>query len=72
MTTNAELVAADPGDEIDFPSIRRQSGRHFLQHQVSDGVSPGIVDLLELVEIEHHQADQIAVVRLPLANAASS
>ena len=52
-----ELVAAQPRDRIHLAQESLEALRHDLEHPVAGGVSEGIVDLLEAVEVEEHQPD---------------
>ncbi len=49
-----ELVAAQPGHQVGAGE-RGEPLRHADQHLVSGGVSVAVVDLLEVVQVEHHR-----------------
>ncbi len=56
-----ELVAADPEGPVGPPDLLTQEATHLCQQLVSDPVALGIVDLLELVEVEEDQRHLVAV-----------
>ena len=48
-----ELLAAQPADDAaGLEPLRHHAGKE-LQHAVAEAVSEGVVDLLEVVEVEH-------------------
>ena len=49
---NSEFVAADTGDEIALADGRAQSRRHRPQQRVAKGMTAGVVDGFEFIEIE--------------------
>ena len=51
---DAELVAAEPRHGVARPDRLAQPARHLLQQHVARVVAERVVDLLEAVEIEHH------------------
>jgi len=48
-----ELIAPKPGDRIAVSSDHDQSSGHFSQYLITCCVAESVVDVLELVEIEH-------------------
>jgi len=52
-----ELVPAHPRDRIALADQAGHQGGHFLQQAVPEGVAERVVDLLELVEVEHRDGD---------------
>ena len=57
---HGELVPAEPGDAI----LRGRAGAavgELDQQVVADLVAEGVVDLLEVVEVEEHEAERLAV-----------
>jgi hypothetical protein len=50
-----ELVAADAGDEIDFPRPLQQDGRDVGQRQVAEHMPASRVVVLQVVDVHHHQ-----------------
>ncbi len=55
---DGELLAAQPPGDIQFPQATAQHIGQDPQHAVADGVSMGIIDQLEAVEVHHQQADR--------------
>lgn len=55
-----ELFAAAAGDDIAWPVIKeaRDAPSHFGKHGVSGWVAVGIVDQLEMVEVDQHERDE--------------
>jgi len=54
---DAELVATQAGDEVGRKTLVHQA-RQILQQEVASSVAAGIVDCLELVEVEIKQAER--------------
>ena len=54
-----ELVAAEAGDEV-VPGEAGEPVGHTDQHLVAGGVPVPVVDLLEVVEVEHHGDQRLA------------
>ena len=52
-----KLIACQPGDRIVFTYTTLQPLRHRFQHQITLCVPQGIVDPLEMIQIEHHDSD---------------
>ena len=50
-----ELVAAEAGDKIGRPHDRTQPTRHDAQQFIARGVTQGVVDILEVVEVDEQQ-----------------
>jgi len=50
-----ELFAAVAGDEIGGAKVVAQHAGEGLQHAVAHGVPVGVVDLLEVVQVEHEE-----------------
>ena len=68
-----ELVAAEPGDlradaadDVVPPQRSEQPRRDLLQQRVSDAMAEGVVDALEMVEVEHHHTDVAAALACAL------
>ena len=57
-----EFVAAEAGDQ----RLHRQDAAHplgaFAQDGVADAVAVEVVDLLEVVEVDHHEGDDLAAL----------
>ncbi len=51
---DGELVAAHPGQEVARPQGLLQARTHQRQQVVADGVPEAVVDLLEPVQVDHH------------------
>ena len=49
-----ELLAADPADDVGHADRRAQVVGELRQHVVADGVPEDVVDLLEVVDVDHH------------------
>ena len=77
-----ELVAAEPADDIGGAHLRGEHGNDRLQHLIARGVSEGIVDRLQPVDVEHDQraggaialdvgqrAGELALEAAPVGNA---
>ncbi len=56
-----ELVAAQPADGVDLAHAGAHPQRHFTQHDVAGLVAVGVVDGLELVEVEEHDGGAAAL-----------
>ena len=56
-----ELVAADPGHGVALAQGRAHPLADLLEHVVADPVAEGVVDLLELVEVDQDDREQAAV-----------
>ena len=57
LAQHHELVAAEPGDRVTGRSGGAQSRRQLAQQQVADVVPAGVVDELEVIEIEEQHRD---------------
>jgi hypothetical protein len=56
-------------------TLRRQDSDalgHFQQHAVAEAEAQGVVDVLEAVEVEHHQRERLAVALVAMASANST
>ena len=62
---DGEFVAAQAGHGVGFPHAAGQALGHRLQQQIADMVAQGVVDVLELVQIQKHQRHPVAA---PLAD----
>ena len=51
---HGELLAADPADDIACADARAEMVCEVRQHVVADGVAEDVVDLLEVVDVDHH------------------
>ena len=60
-----ELVAAVAGDPVVGTDLRAQGVRHAAQHGVAGRVAELVVDALEVVEVDQHAAERLAVARGP-------
>src|SRR5690606_27015886 len=49
-----ELLTAIAADEIDAAKISLEAQRDFLQHLIAYGMTPGVVDRLEPIDIDQH------------------
>ena len=56
-----ELITAQAGDEISFAGHCAESGSDFAQQLVTNLMPQGIVDGLEAVQVDEHDADPPAV-----------
>ena len=61
-----ELVTTEARHGIDFPHDRRDSLGTIHQQGVPGGVTEGVIDALELVEIQEHDRDAVSVPPCPL------
>ena len=61
-----ELVAAVPEGVVGLPQIRPEDSRDLAQGVVAGLVAEGVVDPLEVVEIEHHEGHVPAMATEPL------
>ncbi|MNG99136.1 hypothetical protein D3C79_583000 [compost metagenome] len=60
-----ELVTAEPGQTIPLPHQPLEPAGHLLEQPVAGGVAEGVVDGLEVIEIDKQQgADQVLAARL--------
>lgn len=50
-----ELVAAMAADRVRFAHRRHQAKRHQLQHLISGRMAQGVVDFLEMVDVQEQQ-----------------
>src|SRR5690606_27156453 len=55
-----ELVAAIARDDIDAAALALEYPRDDTQHVVREHVGEGVVDVLELVDVEHRDGDGMA------------
>ena len=56
-----ELLAAPAGDQVLFPHQPRQLRRDAAQDRVADDMAVGVVDALEVVDVDHQQAQRPAL-----------
>src|SRR4051794_6201140 len=58
-----ELLAAEPADDVALPHLGAQRGRHRDEHLVAREVPVGVVDRLEVIEVEdeHARRDALAL-----------
>ena len=54
-----ELVSAHAGDAVGFADVGAEASGGDAQDAVAGAVAVGVVDLLELVEVEHEQGDAL-------------
>ena len=57
-----ELVAAEAAEHVGRAQAGGERPRHLAQQVVAGGVAAGVVDGLEVVEVDHDQAERAAVV----------
>ena len=50
-----ELIAAEPGEEIAWPSDRAEALSDDLQDTIPDGVAVEIIDALEIIEVDQEE-----------------
>ena len=60
-----EFVAGQPRRHVGGAHAGRQALREFLQHLVADAVAPGVVDDLEVVDVEVGQSQYLALAARP-------
>lgn len=60
---HGELLAADPADDVVGTDRRAEVVRELGQDVVADGVPEDVVDLLEVVDIDHHDRDVLVLGR---------
>src|SRR5580692_3046212 len=58
-----ELVASHPHGEVSSPNGAIEGCGKLLKNQVPGGMAVGVVDVLELVEIEDHHTERMAFAR---------
>ena len=58
---DAEFVAAETADDVGFADVRREDLRDLPDDRVARGMSLGVVDLLEPVDVEIDDAGRSAV-----------
>jgi hypothetical protein len=59
-----ELVAADPGDRVLDPHAVGEAAGDRAQHGVAGGVTVGVAERLEVVDVDHHHR-HLATVTAP-------
>ena len=67
-----ELLAAEPADQVAVPDLVAQRVGHRLQHLVTGDVPVGVVDPLEVVEIEHQHATRAVLPAVARCSARSA
>ena len=60
-----ELVAAEPGYQVALAGRRSSRSATCDQYLVAGGVAEGVVDLLEVVEVDQQQGGDAAACRAP-------
>ncbi len=50
-----EFLAAQAADQIDAAYVAQRTLSQFAQHVVAGEVAVAVIDLLEMVDVEHHQ-----------------
>ena len=65
LEQHGELVAAEPGGGVGRAERREQPLADLAEHLVSDGVAEAVVDRLEVVEVDEHDAHRRALLRAP-------
>ena len=58
---HAELVAAEPADDVGVAQARAQQGRDRAEQLVAGGVAVAVVDVGEVVDVERQQRGGVAV-----------
>ncbi len=58
---DGELVAAEPREEVALAQRRLDAGGDLAQHRIAAAMVDGVVDLLELVDVEAEHGDMAAV-----------
>jgi hypothetical protein len=58
-----EFVASHPHSEIAFANDTVEASSKFLQHQITGRVAVGVVDLLEIVQIQEHHRQGMPFAR---------
>ena len=61
-----EFVAADTGHRVTLAQAGKQAIGHHLQDAIADIMTKGVVDALEIVEIEKHNRQVAMTARLVL------
>ena len=54
-----EFLAADARHQVEIAHMARQAVGEFLQHHVTGGMAIGVVDLLEVIDIEHQHGEDL-------------
>ena len=52
---NGELIATETRDRVGIADAVHDTTSNLKQHLVADAVTEGVIDLLERIEVEHHQ-----------------
>ena len=60
-----ELVTAEPGQRVVIAKGLTEPLRHLLQHVVAHLVTERVVDLLEIIDVDEHQARELSVAPSP-------
>ena len=61
---NDEFLPADPGCDVDAPRLLLHRLRDMLQHHIAGGMTPGVIDPLEVIDIDGQQAAAQARIAL--------
>ena len=64
-----ELLAADPGREVGRPQVGAHELSYLQQHGVPGGMPVGVVDLFEMVDVHHGDAQGLGGVEVALHDA---
>ena len=54
-----KLVSAQAGNGVGLAGVVEQPARHRLQQGVAHGMPPGIVDVLEMIQVQKHDGNQM-------------
>ena len=54
-----EFLASDPADAVAPPCRFAQHVGDFAQHMITGGVAVGVVDVLEMVDVDHHHGERL-------------
>jgi hypothetical protein len=65
LEQDRELVAAEAGGGVSAANARVEPARHLDQHLVARGVAQGVVDLLEVVEVEEEHGAPATLAARP-------
>ena len=57
---HGELVASEACDQVDLAELRLEAAGQVEQDPVADPVAVAVVDLVEVVQVEHHEHEGVA------------
>ena len=64
LADDDELVAAEPRDSVTGADRASDPVRDLAQQRIAGGVTPGVVDQLEVVEVDEHHSDRAVALTL--------